>query len=116
MSLVLGKSSIKQLSKVIELYEPLDNGRKKKAGKIRVTVEVLPRAEFQDFWTSHTYLEVAERLIKNIESADDSTQVPEFDTSLVSDIYDIEWQWTPIYQWIIEANDPAIARVLAAKN
>ena len=50
----LGKSEIKTLTDKITLMEPVDMARKKKAGVIKVTVEILPRTEFQDALTSLT--------------------------------------------------------------
>lgn len=112
----LGKSEIKTLTDKITLMEPVDMARKKKAGVIKVTVEILPRTEFQEALTSLTDKELVKRLVTNIESADEKTQVPPYTADLIDEVYEIEWQFVPIRDWVVRANSESIAGLLRVKN
>lgn len=116
MSLILGKSEVKQLSGKVAIYEPRDNGERKKVGTLTVTTEILPRTEFFALVDSTGDLDLAKRLVKNIESGDKDTETASYTPDLMDDIYEIEWQFGPILDFVMRANNPRFAQALAVKN
>lgn len=117
MSLVLGKSDIKEITGKVTVYKPTGSGTSKKAGVLKVTVEVLPRTQLSDLLAlGEGDLAVAKRLVKNIEAGDDVTQAAPYTPALMDEIFEYDWQFAPIYDFALAANNERLARVLKAKN
>lgn len=117
MALVLGKTDIKTITGKVDIYAPADDGRKKKAGRLKVTTKVLPRSEFVALTeASENDKEVARDLIINIEAGDNDTQVPDYDPAFMDDIFEIDWQFNPIFDFVLAANNERVGRALKGKN
>jgi len=117
MNLILGKNTISELTSKIDVYAPAGNGRKKKAGSLNVTVQVLPRSEFEALADScENDKEIARALVRNIEAGDAATQVAEYTPDMMDDIFEIDWQFYPIFEFVLTANNERLGKALKAKN
>lgn len=117
MSLKLGKSTIATMSGKVSIFAPGDNGSKKKVGTLKVTVEVLPRTQFLEVTQSSANDgEVAKRLVKNIEAADDQTEAVLYTPELMDEIFEIDWQFNPIFEFVMAANNEQLGKALKRKN
>lgn len=116
MSFALGKTTQKTLTGKVAIYQPQDNGAKKKVATLTITTDVLPRTEFFTLVESCDDKELLKQLVKNIESGDQQTETIAYTPDLMDDIYEIEWQFGPILDFVMRANNPRFAQALAAKN
>jgi len=116
MSFVLGESHIKSVTGKVDIYTPLHEGRRRRVARLEVTVRTLPRDEFMDLLNSCTDIEVAKALIENIKPGDAATQATEYTPDLVEKIYQYGWQFHPIYEFVLAANDERLQRSLHQKN
>lgn len=113
----LGKSDITSITSKVPLYQPSADGTRRKVGVLKITVEVLPRTEFQQLTREAANdCEVAKRLIKNIEPGDSTTKVPPYTPELLDEVFEIDWQFTQIFDVVMAANNERLARALRAKN
>ena len=117
MAFQLGKSGIKTITGKVDIFEPLDFGARRKVGSLNVTVEVLPRSEFADLVDAVRHdREVARQLVKNIEPADAQTVTEEYRPELMDELYEIDWQFDPIFELVMQANSSRLRRALRTKN
>lgn len=113
----LGKSDISTITGRVELLAQGDNGSRKRVGAVRVTTNVLPQEEFiQAISDAGGDAELLKRLIKNIEAADEATQVPPYTPDLIDAIFQTWWQFQPIFDFVMTANNPRLAQALKLKN
>ena len=117
MSLTLGKTDIESITGKVELFTPADNGIRKKAGTLKVTTRVLPRSEFAELTESaEDDLVVVKAMLLNIEAADKDTTVPTYSADLLDEIFEIDWQFDPLLDFVIAANSHRLGRAMKAKN
>jgi hypothetical protein len=117
MAFELGKTDISTITGKVDIMQPGDNGTKRKVATLKVTTEVLTRSEFIELTQqAGGDREVAKRLVKNIEAGDSTTQVAPYTPELMDDIFEIDWQFAPIFDFVLGANNERIGRALRAKN
>ena len=116
MTFELGKSSVKTLTGKVAIYQPQDDAPRKKVATLKVTTCILPRTEFFELLSSLDDKELAKHLVKNIEAGDSHTTAVTYTPELMDEIYEIEWQFAPILDFVVRANNPKFAQALAVKN
>lgn len=117
MSLTAGKTDIKSLTAPVEIFAPGDDGKRTKVGTFRVTTKILPRSEFVELTKSaKDDCAIARELIVNIEAGDKNTNVAPYTPELVDDIFEINWQFDPVLDFVLAANNERLGKVLKVKN
>lgn len=114
--MILGKNHIHSITRKVDLYEPTSTGAHKKAGTIKVTVKVLNRSDLQELVNNNDDKEIVRALVLDIQAGDSTTQVPEYTPDLIDDIFEVDWQFTPILEAVLMANSERLGRVLKQKN
>lgn len=117
MAFVLGKSSISTITGKVKIYEPRDNDAKKHVATLAVTTKVFPRTEFVEMCDkSNNDAELCKEMITDIKSLDGLADVPEYKPDLIDDMFEYEWQFTPVLEFVMRSNSESMGRAIARKN
>ena len=116
MTFELGKSTIKTITGTVTIMEPGDDGKKKPVSKLKVTTRILPRSEFLDLCAQNDDCHICKTLVEKIEAGDSTTTVAEYTPALMDEIFEHEWQFNPIFEFVMRTNNERMGRALQLKN
>lgn len=120
MSFIPGKITTPVITGKITLFEPTANGNKRKAGALDVTCKKLSKTDFEelrDGFDDDMDLNLCRELITDIKGAMKEDGSPWLlSDGLLDAMYQVDWQFNPIVDFMLSVNNERIGRALKAKN